>query len=128
MADKYLRYTDTHEWARAEPTGGMVTVGITDYAIEQLGDIVYLELPKIADKVNKGVPFGTIESVKAASDLYSPLSGEIVEVNEALPDKLDLFKADPYGQSWMVKIKPDNSTQFESLMDAAAYEEYVKGL
>jgi len=128
MIPKEVRYLQTHEWARREPDTGIVTVGISHFAVEQLGDIVFLELPDVGAKVSKGDVFGTIESVKAASDLCAPVSGEIVEVNQQLPEKLDLFKSDPYGSSWMVKVKPTEEQEFESLMDAKQYEEYLKEL
>ena len=125
MANEDLRYTESHEWARQE--GDVVSVGLSDYAVEQLGDIVFLELPGVGDEVTKGAPFGTIESVKAAADIYSPVSGEVAEINETLPDEPELFKEDCFGKAWIIKIKPSDAAEFDSLMDSAAYAEYVKG-
>ena len=127
MVPKELRYLETHEWARREKDSGIITVGLTDYAIEQLGDIVFIELPSVGDKVTKESEFCTIESVKAASDLYAPINGEIVEINESLTDNMELFKADPYGQAWIVKIKADDMAEFESLMSAEDYEKQLEG-
>ncbi len=127
MVPKELRYLQTHEWAKRGKDSGIITVGLTDYAIEQLGDIVFLELPGVGEKVTKESEFCTIESVKAASDLYAPVSGEIVEVNESLTENLELFKADPYGQAWIVKIKAEDIAEFESLMNAEDYEKQLKG-
>ncbi|MHC4458209.1 MAG: glycine cleavage system protein GcvH [Planctomycetota bacterium] len=127
MIPKELRYTKTHEWAGLEKDSDMITVGLTDYAIEQLGDIVFLELPAVGDRVTKESEFCTIESVKAASDLYAPVSGEITEVNEAVTEDLELFKTDPYGQAWIVKIKTDDIEEFETLMSAEDYEKQFKG-
>jgi len=125
MANEDLKYTESHEWARQE--GDVVTVGLSDYAVEQLGDIVFLELPSVGDQVTKGAPFGAIESVKAAADIYAPVSGEVAEVNEALPAEPELFKTDCFGQAWLIKIKPSDPAQWDSLMDTAAYAEHVRG-
>ncbi len=127
MVPKELKYLQSHEWARREKDSPIITVGLTDYAIEQLGDIVFLELPAVGDKVVKESEFCTIESVKAASDLYAPVSGEIVEINEGLTENLELFKADPYEQAWIIKIKADDIAEFESLMKAEEYEKQLKG-
>lgn len=127
MVPKELRYLQTHEWTKREEDSGIITVGLTDYAIEQLGDIVFLELPAVGDKVTKESAFCTIESVKAASDLYAPVSGEIVQVNKSLTENLELFKSDPYGQAWIVKIKAGDAAEFESLMNAEGYEKQLKG-
>ena len=115
MIPKELKYLETHEWAGQQEDSDIITVGLTDYAIEQLGDIVFLELHEVGNKVVKESEFCTIESVKAASDLYAPVSGEIVEVNEGLTENLELFKTDPYGQAWIVKIKADDLAELESL-------------
>ena len=125
MANEDMKFLESHEWARQEDD--LVVIGISDFAVEQLGDIVFLDLPSIGDRVNKGSAFGAIESVKAASDLYAPISGEVFEVNESLPDELELFKSDPHGRAWMIKIKPSDAAQLDELMDAAAYAEHVKG-
>ena len=127
MIPKDLRYLETHEWARREGQTDIVTVGISDFAIEQLGDIVFLDLPQIGATMQKASTLGTIESVKAASELYAPISGEIVEVNDKLPDDFELFKNDNYNQAWLVKIKASDMTEFDSLMDAAAYERTLEG-
>ncbi len=124
MAPADLKYTESHEWVKVE--GNIATVGITDFAVEHLGDIVYLELSPADDTATQGVPFGTIESVKAASDLNSPVSGTIKESNEALPDDLDVLKDDPFGRAWMVKVEISDPTQLDNLMDAGKYEEYLK--
>ena len=127
MVPKELRCLQTHEWAKREEDSGIITVGLTDYAVEQLGDIVFLELPAVGDRVTKESEFCTIESVKAASDLYAPVSGEITEVNEAVTEDLELFKINPYGQAWIVKIKADDIEEFETLMSAEDYEKQFKG-
>lgn len=121
-----LKYTDTHEWVRIEEKTGTVTVGISEYAVKQLSDIVFLELPSVGDKLKKGSPFGAIESVKAVFDLSSPVTGEVIEVNQALTDNLDLLQTDPYGQGWMVKIKAENQDEFQTLMKAADYGDFLK--
>ena len=126
MIPKELKYLETHEWARKE-ADDTITMGITDFAVEQLGDIVYLELPKPGDKAQKGTSIGMIESVKAASDFYAPVTGQVIEINEAIVENLEIFKTDAYGDAWLVKIKPDDPSEFEPLMDAAVYEEQLKG-
>jgi len=118
-----LKYTEEHEWSRKE--GDLVVVGITDYAQSELGDVVYLELPSIGDHYNQNDAFGSIEAVKAASDLYIPLSGEIVEINESLTDAPETINKDPYGNGWMVKIKIDNEEEWNNLMDTAAYAVHI---
>lgn len=114
-----LKYTKEHEWALVE--GDLVTVGITHHAQDQLGDIVFVELPEVGAAVAKGEPFGTVESVKAVSDLFAPLSGEVVEVNGALADAPESVNADPYGTAWMVKIRPSEAGAVDGLMSAAEY-------
>ncbi len=121
-----LKYTVTHEWAGIEEKTGIVTVGIGEYAVKQLSDIVFLELPAVGDKLKKGEPFGAIESVKAVFDLNSPVTGEVVEVNQALSDNLDLLQTDPYGQCWMVRIKAENQEEIQALMNAGDYEDFIK--
>lgn len=128
MIPTEARCLESHEWVILGPDTGAATIGLSDFAVEQLGDIVFLELPAEGDKVQKGQSFGTIESVKAASDLYSPLSGEVLQVNQQLPDNLELFKTDPYGQAWMIKVKPADEKEFETLMDARQYQQYLKEL
>ncbi len=125
MVPKECRYAETHEWARLETD--TVTVGITGFAVEQLGDIVYLELPKVGAKVQKGESFGMVESVKATSDLYAPVSGEVVEVNTEISNSLEAFKSDPYGQAWLIKIKASDKRELDNLLDAEAYEKQLEG-
>ena len=114
-----LKYTKDHEWAKLE--GDIVTVGITDFAQNSLGDIVYVELPNIGDNTEKEGTFGVVESIKSASDLYSPLTGEVVEVNEDLNDSPDLLNEDAY-TNWIMKIKISNEDEFNSLLSASDYE------
>ena len=125
MFPKECRYAETHEWARLEKD--IVTIGITGFAVEQLGDIVYLELPKVGDKIQKGSSFGMVESVKATSDMYAPLGGEVAEVNSEISGNLEAFKTDPYGQAWLIKIKPTDKKELDSLMDAETYEKQLQG-
>jgi glycine cleavage system H protein len=117
-------YTREHEWIRVEDDVGVI--GITDYAQEALGDIVYVELPSVGDHFSQGEPFGNVESVKAVSELYMPVSGEVVEINEDLAESPQLVNEDPYGDGWMVKITLSDPTELETLMSASEYEEYVK--
>ena len=118
-----LKYTKDHEWVRLH--GTEATVGITDFAQRQLGDVVFVELPAVGRHVKQGEPFGTIESVKAVSELYSPVTGEVVEVNSALKDKPETVNANPH-ESWMVVIKLTNPSEAGALLDAAQYEALVK--
>jgi len=127
MVPKELRYLESHEWAKCQEGSDIITVGLADYAIEQLGDIVFLELPTVGDKVVKGSELCAIESVKAASDLYAPVSGEIAEVNEELTENLELFKAGAYEQAWIARIKADDMAEFESLLSAEDYEKQLEG-
>jgi len=119
----HLKYTKDHEWI--DLAGETGKVGITDYAQQQLGDVVYIELPEVGAKLKQGQSFGTIESVKAVSELYSPVTGEIVEVNSALKDKPEAVNKDPHG-SWMVAIRLTNAGEAGSLLDAAQYQDLVK--
>jgi glycine cleavage system H protein len=123
MTPDDLLYTEKHEWAKVE--GDIVTVGISDYARTQLGDVVYVELPETGIKVSRMSPFGTIEAVKAVSDLYAPVSGEVLEVNDALSADPGLIKASPYGDGWMVKIRMDDASELESLIKPAKYREMI---
>ncbi len=119
-----LKFAKTHEWVRPE-SGGVVTVGISSYAVEALTDLVFMQLPAVGRKVKAGESFGEIESVKAVSDLYAPISGEIVEVNSALPGKLETLGKDPYGEGWVARIKPDNPAEMDGLLDRTAYDAIV---
>ena len=118
-----LRYRETHEWVRVED--GVAVVGITDYAQEELGDVVYVELPEIGRKVAAGEAVAVIESVKTASDIYAPVSGEIVAVNEALAEHPEKVNEDPYGEGWLFKIKPKDPAELEALLDAEAYKKLL---
>ena len=116
-------YLESHEWAQLD--GDIVTVGITDFAVEQLGELVYLDLPEVEDDATAGSGFGEVESVKAVSDVNAPVDGEIVEVNTALADNLDTLQNDPFQGGWLIKIKVSNPDCLSGLLDAAAYEEIV---
>jgi glycine cleavage system H protein len=118
-----LWYTEEHEWVRQEDD--LYVVGITDYAQDSLGDIVYVEVGEPGETVQVGKPFGVVESVKAASDLFAPLSGEIVEANSELESAPEQANSDPYGSGWLVKIRASDTSELDKLMDAAAYEEFV---
>lgn len=117
--DRNARYLESHEYARLE--GELAVIGISDHAQAELGDIVFVELPSVGKTIAKGATFGTIESVKAASDLYMPISGTVVAINEALSGDPGLVNRDCYGQGWLVKVKPANPAEFETLLDAASY-------
>ncbi|MEE8203687.1 MAG: glycine cleavage system protein GcvH [Alphaproteobacteria bacterium] len=121
-----LRYTEDHEWVRID--GDVVTVGISDYAQEQLGDIVFVELPDVGKTVSRSDETGVIESVKAASEVYAPVSGEVIEVNAALTDTPDKVNSDPTGDGWFMKIKLSDASEVEKLMDEAAYKAFVANL
>lgn len=123
MIPKDLKYSKDHEWVRVE--GDIACVGITDYAQGELGDIVFVELPKLGARVEFGKPFGTIEAVKAVSDLFSPASGEVAEINTALEGDASIVNSDPFGDGWMIKIKMDNPAELDQLLDAAAYEDII---
>jgi glycine cleavage system H protein len=115
-----LLYTDHDEWVRV--TGDQVVTGITDYAQDQLSDVVYVELPEVGDTFDKGEPYGVVESVKAASDIFMPVSGEIVAINEELEDSPEIVNQDPYGKGWFVRIKISDQADLDGLMDAGAYQ------
>jgi len=119
-----LSYTKDHEWVRVKEN--LATVGITDHAQNQLGDVVYVELPKVGDKFEASEPFGSVESVKAVSEVYMPLAGSVVEVNESLNDSPELVNEDAYGEGWMIRIKMDNPSQVDALLTAIEYEDYIK--
>jgi glycine cleavage system H protein len=116
-----LKYTKDHEWIRVE--GDFGWIGVTDYAQGELGDVVFVELPKVGATVTQGKSFGTIEAVKAVSDLYAPVSGEVVELNKAIQDSPEVVNKDPYGEGWMVKVKITDKSWVASLLDAAAYKD-----
>jgi glycine cleavage system H protein len=120
---KELRYSKEHEWAKVE--GKRVRVGITKFAADRLSDVVYVELPQVGAEVAFMQPFGVVESVKAVSDLYAPVTGKVVETNRALVEKPEVINMDPYGEAWMVVVEPRNPRELEQLMDAAAYAAMV---
>lgn len=119
-----LRYTEDHEWALLD--GGVVTVGITDHAQRTLGEIVFVEIPSEGEVFGRGEVFGAVESTKAVSDLMCPVSGRVVETNEALVDSPDTINGSPYGDGWVIKIAPDDPSSVEELMDAAEYEKFLE--
>ncbi len=124
MDKSELLYAETHEWTYVEEEDGskIATVGLTSHAIEALTDLVFMDLPATGTAVSFGEPFGEVESVKATSDLYSPVNGEIVDVNTTLPDHLEALSSDPYGEGWMIKVKLADVAALENLMDLEAYE------
>ncbi len=121
---KDLKYTKEHEWIRVD--SDIAVVGVTDYAQDSLGDIVYLELPQEGGTVTKDEPFGVVESVKAVSDLYSPLNGTVAEVNDALIDNPEVINEDPYGEAWMIKIEIENRDEIGELLSAEDYQKYLE--
>ena len=118
-----LKYTREHEWAKRE--GDRIRVGITDFAQEQLGAVVFVELPKVGAKVTAKQAFGVVESVKAVSDLFAPISGEVLEINAELPQKPETVNKDPYGKGWMIVVKPSSTGELEQLLTAQQYEQFV---
>jgi glycine cleavage system H protein len=118
-----FRYTKEHEWVHAD--GDAASVGITDHAQQELGDIVYVDLPKVGTRVEAGKSLGSVESVKAVSDIYSPVSGEITEINETLADAPESLNTDPHGAAWLVKIRLSNPEEIQGLMSAADYQSYI---
>lgn len=118
-----LKFSKEHEWVASE--GPVATVGITDHAQEQLGEIVYIELPSVGEKVSKDDPFGVVESVKAVSDIYAPVSGTVVEVNEDLPESPEVVNEDPYGDGWLIKVKVSDPADFDDLMEGEEYEDMI---
>lgn len=123
--DANARYAASHEWARRE--GDLIVTGITDHAQEELSDVVYVELPEVGAKLGKGDQFGVIESVKAASDLYMPMGGEIVAVNQELVNSPEIVNQDPYGKGWMIKYRPSDPAEWDALMSGPEYEQSVAG-
>ncbi|GAA2981034.1 glycine cleavage system protein GcvH [Actinokineospora diospyrosa] len=121
MIPEELRYTDEHEWV-ATKTEDLVRVGITEYAQQQLGDVVFVQLPELGDRVEAGASIGEVESTKSVSDLYAPLSGEVVAVNDAVAEQADLLNSDPYGEGWLIEIRVDDPDALEALLDADAYQ------
>ncbi len=119
-----LRFAESHEWAELMEDG-LVRIGISDHAQEQLGDLVFVELPEQGDDLTKGETCAVVESVKAASDIYAPLSGEVVSVNERLADTPEIINSDPYGDGWLFTVKPSDEGDLQELMDADAYKEHI---
>ncbi|TVR89380.1 MAG: glycine cleavage system protein GcvH [Spirochaetaceae bacterium] len=124
--DKDARYLESHEWAKKD--GELVACGVSDYAQDSLGDIVFVELPELGSSFNKGDAFGVVESVKAASDVYMPISGEIVEINGDLEDSPETVNSDPFGAGWLIKVKPSNPDELEALLSADDYKRFTDGL
>jgi glycine cleavage system H protein len=123
MYPKDYRYTKEHEWVSV--AGDVATIGITSHAQDQLGDVVFVELPAISAKLHAGLSLGTVESVKAVSDIYAPVSGDVVEINEALIDAPEKINEDPHGDGWLVKVKMANKAELDSLMSAEDYRQYA---
>ena len=121
---KDLKYTKEHEWVRLE--GNTATIGITDYAQDSLGDVVYVELPHEGGAVTKSEPFGVVESVKAVSDLYSPVSGSVAEVNDAIVDNPEVINEDPYGDAWMIKVEISSEGDLKDLLSADEYQKFIE--
>jgi len=121
-----LSYTEEHEWLSQD--SDVCTVGITDYAQSQLGDIVFVEMPEVGDYVEQGQAFGTIEAVKTVADLYAPISGEIVEINQTLEDNAEMINSDPYHAGWIIKIRGENPEEMEKLIGHQEYADYIAGL
>ncbi|MGD8366293.1 MAG: glycine cleavage system protein GcvH [Desulfobacterales bacterium] len=120
-----IRYAEDHEWAKKQ--GGVIRIGISDYAQDQLGDIVFVELPRVGDALGKGDEFGTVESVKAVSELYMPIGGKIAAVNTALEEAPEKVNTEPYADGWMIEVEPEDPAEFDALMDKDAYLEMLKG-
>lgn len=118
------RYTREHEWVKIE--GDIATVGITEFAQSELGDVTFVEVPQVGQQLTKGESFGVVESVKAVSDIYAPVSGEVVEVNEGLSDRPETVNTSPYEEAWMIKVRVQDPAEAEGLLDAEAYEEHVR--
>ena len=119
-----LKFTKTHEWVAVE--GDTATIGISDFAVHLLSDLVYADLPAVGKKITQGQPFGEVESVKAVSDLYAPVSGEVTARNDSLPDNLDLLTKNPFGDGWMIKVRLSNPGELSSLMDQTAYKAHCE--
>jgi glycine cleavage system H protein len=121
MVPKDLRYTKDHEWVKVD--GDVATIGVTDYAANQLGDVVFVDLPAVGKRIDQFATFGVVESVKAVSDLYAPVAGEITDVNAELGTKPELVNSDPFGEGWMIRVKVADAGQLAELLDAAGYEQ-----
>ncbi|MDC0707440.1 glycine cleavage system protein GcvH [Stigmatella sp. ncwal1] len=121
---KDVKYTKDHEWARKQ--GSAIVVGLTDHAQRQLGDVVYVELPKAGDTFDASEPFGSVESVKAVSEVFAPISGKVLKVNDSLTDSPETVNDDPYGEGWLIEIQPSSPSQWDELLDSSAYAEYIK--
>jgi glycine cleavage system H protein len=119
-----LKFTKSHEWVRVE--GDLATIGLADYAQSELGDITYLELPEVGDTISAKDPLGVVESVKAATDIYAPVSGVVVERNEAAIERPELVNQSPYGEAWLIKVNLSDQAQLDDLMDAGAYDAFVE--
>ena len=118
-----LRYSKDHEWVKVE--GDVASIGITDYAQHSLGDVVYVDMPRVGDKFGTHEAFGSVESVKAVSEIFTPVSGEVVEVNESLNDTPEKVNSDPYGDAWFIKIKMENALEVDAMLSGEEYEEYL---
>ncbi len=119
-----LKYTKEHEWIKIE--GNQAVIGITDYAQDSLGDVVYLELPEEGDSITRDEGFGVVESVKAVSDLYAPISGAVAEINDSLVESPEVINDDPYGEAWMLKVDVENASELDELLSAEEYEQYIE--
>jgi glycine cleavage system H protein len=125
MVDAEARYLKSHEWIKKQD-GNVFSVGLSAYALEQLGDIVYIELPAVGGELKKEETFGVIESVKSAADMYTPISGKIVQVNEDIPDNPDMLSKDAYGAGWLIRVEAADPSEMDTLLDAAAYQEFLE--
>ena len=121
-----LRYVESHEWTTADPDADAVRIGVSDFAQDELGDVVFVELPDEGDAITKGEEFGVVESIKAVSDLYAPVSGTVTGVNEALFDTPELVNDDPYGEGWMLEVDPSDPDEFEDLLAPEAYRDQIE--
>jgi glycine cleavage system H protein len=124
MTAENLKYTKTHEWVAVE--GDTATIGISEFAVHLLSDLTYADLPVVGKKITQGQPFGEVESVKAVSDLYAPISGEVIARNDTLPDHLELLTKDPFGAGWMIKVRVADATELSKLLDHAAYQAHCE--
>ena len=119
-----FKYTEEHEWVMVDDD--VATIGVTDFAQDQLGDVVFVELPEVGDQLKSGKPFGVVESVKAVSDVYAPVSGEVLEVNDDLPDDPEMINNSPYEDGWLLKIRMSDISELDDLMDAEAYQAFIE--